>query len=49
MVQNKLYLAYEYDYALSFLNFVVNPIVYAWRLRMYRRAFVKLFRSFCGA
>ena len=47
--QNKLYLAFEYTDALSFLNFVVNPIVYAWRLRMYRRAFVKLFRSFCGA
>ena len=32
----------HYTDALSIFNFVVNPIVYAWRLSMYRRAFVTL-------
>ena len=31
-----------YSYILSIMNFVVNPILYAWRIRLYRQAFWKL-------
>lgn len=30
-----------YSHAFACLNFVVNPIVYAWRIRKYRKAFFK--------
>ena len=31
-----------YSYLLSTMNFVVNPILYAWRIRLYRQAFWKM-------
>ena len=36
-----LYQAYSYTQAFACLNFVVNPIVYAWRIRTYRKAFTR--------
>ena len=32
----------KYSYILSIMNFVVNSILYAWRIRLYRQAFWKL-------
>ena len=34
---------FRYTQAFSYLNFAVNPIIYAWRLKVYRRAFCKMF------
>ncbi|CAB3991546.1 adenosine receptor A1-like [Paramuricea clavata] len=31
-----------YAFALLYVNFFMNPIIYAWRLRMYRKAFYSL-------
>lgn len=36
-----LFQAYSYAQAFACLNFVVNPIVYAWRIRTYRKAFIR--------
>ena len=36
--------AYFYADAFLYVNFFVNPIIYAWRLRMYRKAFYSLLR-----
>ena len=33
----------HYIYMLEIVNFVVNPILYVWRISMYRRAFWRLF------
>ena len=40
--------AFLYTNAFAYLNFVVNPIVYAWRLRMYREALGGLLKSVLG-
>ena len=34
--------AYFYTDSLTYINFFANPIIYAWRLRMYRKAFYSL-------
>ncbi|CAB4007207.1 melanocortin receptor 5 [Paramuricea clavata] len=34
--------AFVYTFALLYVNFFMNPIIYAWRLRMYRKAFYSL-------
>ena len=36
----------KYFYLLSILNFVVNPILYAWRINLYRQAFWKMLGMF---
>lgn len=36
--------AYLYTDAFLYVNFFANPIIYAWRLRMYRKAFYSLLR-----
>ncbi len=33
---------FSYSDALLYVNFLLNPIIYAWRLRMYRKAFYSL-------
>lgn len=33
---------YNFSNAFSYINFLANPIIYAWRLRMYRKAFFSL-------
>ena len=35
--------AYHYTDAFLYVNFFANPIIYAWRLRIYRKAFYRLF------
>ena len=35
-------IVYQYTDALLYVNFLSNPIIYAWRLRMYRKAFYSL-------
>ena len=34
--------AFHYTDAFTYINFFANPIIYAWRLRMYRKAFYSL-------
>ena len=34
--------AFLYTFSLLYVNFFMNPIIYAWRLRMYRKAFYSL-------
>ena len=35
--------AFYYTRAFTYINFFANPIIYAWRLRIYRKAFYRLF------
>lgn len=41
---NAFFQAYSYTQAFAGLNFVVNPIVYAWRIRTYRKAFTRVLK-----
>jgi hypothetical protein len=36
------YKVFKYTDSFTYLNFLSNPIIYAWRLRMYRKAFLSL-------